>query len=87
MLITKIDKVLSKTSQLTKFPPNVVASVVSYTFKYIANYLKFPSLAGIRLLHFGVIRGSLPSINHYIRRHFIPQVRKDPTKKLLLSHY
>lgn len=69
MLITKLDDVLSKTVKVTNYSPEIVASVVSHTFKFIANYLKLPTpKAGIRLLHFGVIRGSLPALNFYIRR-------------------
>ena len=87
MLVTKIDDVLSSTSKITNFPPHVVASVISHTFKYIANYLKFPIKAGIRLQHFGIIRGNLPSLNAFIRKHLIPQTREDPTKKPTLTSY
>lgn len=80
MLISKLDKVLSETSSVTGYPPEIVGSVVSHTFNYIASFVKKPTAAGIRLLHFGVIRGSLAALNYYIYKFGIPRIRKERTE-------
>lgn len=86
MLITKLDEVLSKTAEITGYKPEVVASVMSHTFQFLVTFLKRPTAAGIRFAHFGVIRGSLASLNTYLRRVLIKSCRTYPERKEVLQH-
>jgi hypothetical protein len=81
MVVNKITPLVNSTSAITKFSPEVVASVVGHTLSFTSSFLKSPTHAGIRLTYFGVLRPNLKALNYYLK-YLIRVLRTSPTPEI-----
>lgn len=77
MVITKIKEIVSKTSDISNYPPEIVEQVMNHVFLSWKDYLMNPTSPGLRLPHLGVIRPSYRALNHYILSVFMKKLRAD----------
>lgn len=63
----KIDHLLARTAETLDYPPEVIADVVTHAFKFMKAFIDKPTHAGLRFLHFGLIRASIRPARHHVR--------------------
>lgn len=83
MVVSKIDKLLTATQEVTQYPPEVISSVINHMFTHTRDFLEKPTAPGLRLPHLGVFRSTYRITNHYIKDTLIPKLRKNKTPELI----
>lgn len=82
----KIPKLLAQTANITQYSPEIVSSVIEHSFKFIKEYIRKPTHAGLRVQHLGVIRITTPKLLYYLKK-LIFKLRKDRTNEELLTQF
>ena len=85
MIVQKVTKLLTETSNTLSIPLPIVQQVVNHQFASLRKHLYNPSpVSTLQLDHIGKFKGSLNATNAQLRR-MIPLLRLNPTPQLLAN--
>ena len=82
----KIPKLLAQTANITQYSPEIVSSVIEHSFKFIKEYIRNPTHAGLRVQHLGVIRITTPKVIHHLKN-LLKKLRKDRNDEEALTQF
>lgn len=82
----KIAKILAQTANVTQYSPEVVSSVIEHSFKFIREFIRKPTHAGLRIQHLGVIRLSSNQVITHLKK-LIFKLRKDRTDEESIAQF